>query len=79
MLYRRIRVVAEEKDLLIPVRTYSKTRIIRMAAYDRAKPTEPFPKASDTFTAMAILTALRILYSEPFSHTLSTIDVSRNF
>jgi hypothetical protein len=22
-----------------------------MAAYDRAKPTEPFPKASDTYTA----------------------------
>ena len=34
MLYRRIRGLAEEKDLLIPVRTYSKTRIIRMAAYD---------------------------------------------
>src|SRR5215203_6416803 len=42
MLYRRIRGVAEEKDLLIPVRTYSKTRIIRMAAYDRAKPAESF-------------------------------------
>ena len=51
MLYRRIRGVAEEKDLLKPVRTYSKTRIMRMAAYDKAKPTELFPKASDTYTA----------------------------
>jgi hypothetical protein len=51
MLYRRTRGLAEEKDLLILVRTYSKTRIIRMAAYDRAKPIEPFPKASDTYTA----------------------------
>jgi hypothetical protein len=49
ILYRRIRGVAEEKDLLTPVRTYSKTRIIRMAAYDRAKPTEPSPRASDTY------------------------------
>jgi hypothetical protein len=53
MLYRRIRGLAEEKDLLIPVRTYSKTRIIRMAAYDKAKPAESFPKASDTVTAIA--------------------------
>src|SRR5919202_4156712 len=53
MLYRRIRGVAEEKDLLIPVRTYSKTRIIRMAAYDKAKPAESFPKPSGTFTAKA--------------------------
>src|SRR5918998_4719119 len=42
MLYRRIRGVAEEKDLLISVRRYSKTRIMRMAAYDKAKPTELF-------------------------------------
>ena len=65
ILYRRIRGVAEEKDLLIPVRTYSKTRIIRMAAYDKAKPTESFPKASDTFTAKkaapTICKSIRIL------------------
>jgi hypothetical protein len=66
MLYRRIRGLAEEKDLLIPVRTYSKTRIIRMAAYDKAKLAESFPKASDTFTAKAaaptICKSTRILY-----------------
>jgi hypothetical protein len=43
MLCRRVRGVAEEKDLLALVLRYSKTSIIRMAAYDRAKPTEPSP------------------------------------
>ena len=41
--------VVDENDYC----AYSKTRSIRMAACDRAKPTESIPKASDTFTAKA--------------------------
>ncbi|HJU85287.1 MAG TPA: hypothetical protein VJ551_02260 [Nitrososphaeraceae archaeon] len=49
LVYLRIRGVTEEKNLLLPVRTYSKIRTIRMAAYNKAKPAELFPKPSGTF------------------------------
>jgi len=65
LVYLLIRGVAEEKDLLLPVRTYSRTKIIRIAAYDKAKPAELFPKPLDTFTAKAaaptICKSIRIL------------------
>ena len=65
LVYLLIRGVAEEKDLLLPARIYSKTRIIRIAAYDKAKPAESLPKPQDTFTAKAaaptICKSIRIL------------------
>ena len=65
LVYLRIRGVAEEYCLLLPVRIYSTTRITRIAAYDKAKPEESFPKPSATFTAKAaapiICKSIRIL------------------